>query len=193
MALIIVGGQAKNVGKTTFICNIICAFPDLKWTAAKVSNHSHVAENCEVLMKGSQWRILQQNPGADHNDTARFLKSGASRALLVEADNNSLEEACTFLMQEISAAAAVIVESASAAEFVRYDLLFLLVDASQVDFKNSAKEQLDRADALVIRDSVSRVGQPVCSSTEIPMFRAFPDHLDPALLYMLKAKLKKSF
>ena len=190
MAAIIVGGQAKNVGKTTFICNIISAFPDLKWTAAKVSNHPHVAENCEVLMKGSQWRILQQNPGADHNDTARFLKSGASRALLVQADNNSLEEACTSLMQEISATTAVIVESASAAEFLRYDLLFLLVDAGQVDFKNSAKEHLDRADALVIRDSDSRVGEPVYFSRGIPMFRAFPDHVDPALLRMLKAKLK---
>ena len=190
MTLIIVGGQAKNVGKTTLICNIISAFPDLKWTAVKVSNHQHATENCEVLTAGSGWRLLQQNPGADHSDTARFLKSGAARALLVQANDHSMEEACTSLMQVISAATAVTVESASAAEFLRHDLLLLLLNLEQSDFKSSASEQLDRADAFVVRDSDSGVGEGVHHSAAKLVFRAFPYHLDPALLRMLKAKLK---
>jgi len=189
MALIIVGGQAKNVGKTTLICNIISVFPDLQWTAVKVSNHHHITENCEVLNEGPGWRILQQNRGADHSDTARFLKSGATRALLVQADNHSLEEACVSLMQAIPAETAVIVESASAAEFLKHDLLLLLLDSEQSDFKSSAAEQLDRADAFVIRDSDSGVGQGVHGSRGKPVLRAFPNQLDPALFRMLETRL----
>lgn len=190
MALIIVAGQAKNVGKTALICNIISAFPDLKWTAVKVSNHHHATDNCEVLSEGSGWRILQQNLGADHGDTARFLKSGAVRALLVQTDNHSLKEACATLRHLISGTAAVIVESASAAEFLRHDLLLLFLDSEQSDFKSSATEQLDRADAFVIRDSAPGVGERADRSREKPVFRAFSNHLDPPLLHMLEAKIK---
>ena len=85
---------------------------------------------------------------------------------------------------------AVIVESASAAEFLRHDLLLLLLDAEQSDFKSSASELLDRADAFLIRDSDSRVGEGVHPSRGKPVLRAFPDSLDPALLRMLEARLR---
>ena len=192
MALIIVGGQAKNVGKTTLICNILSAFPDVKWTAVKVSNHRHATESCDLLGEASGWRILQQNLGADYGDTGRFLKSGAARALLVQTDDHSLKEACSLLLQEIAMADAVIVESASAAEFLRHDLLLLLLDSEKSDFKTSASEQLDRADAFVIRGADSGVGKGLHDGSAKPVFKAFPNHLDSALLRMLDARIKSS-
>lgn len=192
MALIIVGGQTKGVGKTTLICNILFAFPELRWTAVKVSNHRHAIESCELLADGSGWRILQQNRGADYGDTARFLKSGAARALLVQTDKDSLKEACSLLIQETAMADAVIVESASAAEFLRHDLLLLLLDSDKSDFKTTASEQLKRADAFVIRSTGSGVGESVHHQWEKPVFKAFPNHLDAALLRMLDARSKSS-
>ncbi|HWY68035.1 MAG TPA: hypothetical protein VNX88_05190 [Terriglobales bacterium] len=189
MARIIVGGQTKDAGKTTLICNIIKAFPAAEWTAVKFSNHRHPAENCEVLTEGPGWIIWEQSATDDQTDAARFLHSGADRGLLVQADNRSLREVCSVLMKEISTTTAVIVESASAAEFLQHDLLLLLLDAAQNDFKESTRQQLGGADAFVLRNSDSRVEQGIEGVKEKPVFTAFLDYLDPGLLRLLAAKL----
>lgn len=189
MALIVVGGQTKNVGKTTLICNIIAAFPKVKWTAVKFSNHAHTPRHCEMRRGGTGWSIWQQSPTKDLNDTARFLESGADRSLLVQAENHSLMDACSSLLQEISPATDVIVESASAAEFLHPDLLLVLLDAAQGDFKESATQQLDHAHAFVIRKADSGVARRIDAAPEVPVFTAFPGQIDPGLVSLLEAKL----
>jgi hypothetical protein len=189
MALIVVGGQTKNVGKTTLICNIVSAFPQVKWTAVKISNHAHSPQHCDKLKQGSGWTIWQQSPTTEHGDTARFLRAGADRGLLVQADNQSLKEACAALKQEFASATAVIVESASAAEFLQHDLLLVLLDAEENDFKSSARQQLDRADAFVLRNSDGAVEESIIPGAEVPILTGFPNHLDPRLVVMLAATL----
>jgi len=192
MAVIVVGGQTKHVGKTTLICNIIAAFPALRWTAVKISSHQHATENCVVLKERAGWRILQQNRTADHSDTARFLESGADRALLLQTENYSLKEACSWLASEISPATVVIVESASAAEFLRHDLLLLVLSADQTDFKTSAEELLARADVFVRRGQGAG-NKGIAGASETPVFRAFRNRIDPALLRMLATKLPSEY
>lgn len=58
---IVVGGNARHVGKTTLICAIIRAFPQLEWQAVKVTPHEHLNES---------------------GDTERFLAAGAQAAYL---------------------------------------------------------------------------------------------------------------
>ena len=41
MAVIIVGGSGRNVGKTTLVCSLIAALPEYRWTAVKISAHEH--------------------------------------------------------------------------------------------------------------------------------------------------------
>lgn len=188
MALIIVAGQTKDAGKTTLICNILRSFPAVKWTAVKISNHRHATENCEILKEGSGWRILQQNPTAEQNDTSRFLKAGAARALLVEAEENCLEEACSSLIQELSTHS-VIVESSSAARFLPHELLLLLLGVARNEVKESAREQFEHADALLVREPRDQQFQSLLNK---PVVRAFRDALDPALFRMLATELKSS-
>ena len=189
MALIVVGGQTKDIGKTTLICNIIEAFPRLRWTAVKITNHLHAPEDCEVVKKSAGWMICNQNSTQDQSDTTKFLRSGAARALLVQAKESYLEEACAFLRLELASAAAVIVESASAAECLAYDLLLLLLDPSRLDFKQSARQQLESADAFIIRSTNVEVPEGMSLPTK-PRFAAPSNHLDPALLSLLEAKLE---
>jgi molybdopterin-guanine dinucleotide biosynthesis protein len=189
MALIMVGGQAKNVGKTTLICNIIATFRGVRWTAVKISNHGHVPQDCEVVKEGAEWTIWRQNPTNDHSDTALFLRSGADRSLLVQTDNRSLREACASLGQEFSAAPVVIVESASAAEFLDYDLLLILLDAVQDDFKESTRQQLDCADAFLLRNSDLQSKERIDRVNQKPVFAAFRNSLDRGLVSMLAATL----
>src|SRR5690348_13981481 len=189
MALIMVGGQTKNVGKTTLICNIMAAFPRVRWTAVKISHHGHVPQDCEMVKEGAGWTLWQQSPTNDHSDTARFLKSGADRGLLVQTDNRSLREACASLEPEFSAATAVIVESSSAAEFFDHDLLLILLDAAQDDFKESTRQQLECADAFLVRNSDLGGKERIGRVNQKPVFSTFRSGLDRGLVSMIAAIL----
>lgn len=189
MPVIMVGGQTKNVGKTTLICNIIAAFPNADWIAVKISNHLHIPQNSKQLARGDEWSIWEQNPTTDRNDTARFLRSGAARALLVQAENSLLEPACACLNNELASAKNVIVESASAAEWLHHDLLLILLDPSQDDFKVSAQQQLNVADGIVFRNSDLGVNEQISRASQARIFTAFSDRLDPRLMSLLGAKI----
>src|SRR3954454_16479624 len=126
MALIVVGGQTKNIGKTTLICNIIAAFRQFHWTAVKISLHSHEPGDCELVAQGSGWSIWQQGSAESKRDTARFLDAGAERALLVQADEERLEVACSTLQEQLSTRN-WIVESSNAATCLEADLSLLIV------------------------------------------------------------------
>jgi hypothetical protein len=60
--IIVVGGNARHVGKTTLICAILHAFPGIPWQVLKVTPHEHLPEN--------------------GGDTTRFLSAGATTAVL---------------------------------------------------------------------------------------------------------------
>ena len=41
MAIIVVGGSNRGVGKTALVCGLIAALPDYQWTAVKITTHDH--------------------------------------------------------------------------------------------------------------------------------------------------------
>jgi hypothetical protein len=41
MAIIVVGGSNRGVGKTALICGLIAALPDYRWTAVKITSEDH--------------------------------------------------------------------------------------------------------------------------------------------------------
>src|SRR5579862_5177654 len=148
MPIIVVGGQAKDVGKTTLVCNIVSAFRERGWTAVKISDHRHDVSDCKLLAEGSGWCIREQLERDDTSDTARYLRAGSMRALLVQAEEGALRNAVAALHPFLSGNA--IIESNRAVEFLSPDLFLLMVDAER-DLKPSAQSQLQRADALVWR------------------------------------------
>jgi hypothetical protein len=150
MALILVGGQTKNIGKTTLICSIIAAFRQFHWTAVKITAHLHQPEGCELLSQGLGWSVWEQHQIEGRTDTGRFLNAGAARALLVRAEHQYLDEPCAILEQQFSALN-WIVESSSATTCLHADLSLLIVDPTQADFKDSAQNQLATADVLLMR------------------------------------------
>jgi molybdopterin-guanine dinucleotide biosynthesis protein len=62
--IVVVGGTARNAGKTTVICEIIAATREAQWTALKISSHEHEP--------------------SDYGDTERYLEAGAARASIVD-------------------------------------------------------------------------------------------------------------
>lgn len=178
MPVIVVGGQAKDIGKTTLVCNIVSAFPG-RWTAAKISDHQHDVSGCKLVAEGVGWSILEQFERDGGSDSGRYLQAGATRALLVQTGESTLPEATSALRQFLSGN--VIIESNRAVEFTSPDLFVLVVDAER-EFKPSAQSQLARADALVFR------GRQAPSIAK-PSFPAMRDGLDSRLESLIRTRL----
>jgi len=80
MAVIVVGGSGKGVGKTALVCGLIRALPELRWTAVKISSHEH----------GDPGEIWEAAIAGSETDTARYLDAGAKRAFLVPASEGEI-------------------------------------------------------------------------------------------------------
>jgi hypothetical protein len=88
-----------------------------------------------------------------------------------------LAEAMPRLRRELAKAKNAILESNSVMRFLRPDLYITVLDAANPDFKASAKEYLDRADAVILHDNASAVAWEKVSLKPVqgkPVFRIAP-------------------
>ncbi len=143
MAIIVVGGHARNVGKTSVVAGIISAFPQYSWTAIKISSHRH--RECEDIND-----IFEEKDSAGSSDTSRFLAAGASRSLWVQIGEDNAEPLLKKLIPIIKAGSFVIIESNYILKILHPDLYLMVLRRDVEEFKNSAKETLNRADAAVL-------------------------------------------
>jgi hypothetical protein len=169
MAIIVIGGHARNVGKTSVVAGLISAFPQYSWTAIKISSHRH-QEFEEV--EG----IFEEKDSTGSSDTSRFLAAGASRSLWVRIGEDNAGPALKKLIPIIQAGSFVIIESNYILKFLHPDLYVLVLRRDVEEFKNSAKETLSQADAAVLLnpDSASPPwsGIPDDALKNIPVFAA---------------------
>jgi hypothetical protein len=163
MALIVVGGHSRSVGKTSVVAGIIAALPEMHWTAAKITQYGHGmcsanGEPCDCATDDHSWAISEERDRSGESDSSRFLVSGASRSLWVRTRQGMLAEAMPRLRKELAGAENAILESNSVMRFLRPDLYLTVLDSATADFKASAKEYLDRADAVILHDASDHVG-----------------------------------
>jgi hypothetical protein len=157
MSIVVIGGHSRNVGKTSVVAGIIAALPQMNWTAAKITQFGHgvcsvSAEPCECALNETEhsWSVDEEFDHSGGSDTSRFLLAGAKKVLWVRTKQGMLAEAMPALREEIAAAENVILESNSVMKFVRPDLYLTVLDYANPDFKASALEFLDRADAVLL-------------------------------------------
>jgi hypothetical protein len=106
-----------------------------------------------------------------------------------------LAEAMPALRDAIGHAENVIIESNSVMRFVRPDLYLSVLDFRTEDFKDSAREFLDRAHAIILHDappgmlpSWDRVSLKLLAGK--PIFRVIPPHyVTPEIVDFLKVRL----
>lgn len=85
MAIVVVGGSGKDVGKTALVCAVIAALREFEWMAVKITGHDYEPTAALASKSGSTQATVweEQRPGSE-TDTARYLAAGARRALLVK-------------------------------------------------------------------------------------------------------------
>jgi hypothetical protein len=156
MAVIVVGGHSRSVGKTSIVAGLIARMPEMRWTAFKITQYGHgfcTADGapCDCQTDDHTLAISEERDPSSGTDTARFLAAGAVRSLWVRTRQGMLAEAMPRIRKELNAAQNAILESNSVIQFLRPDLYLTVLDAGTADFKDSARLFLDRADAVLVR------------------------------------------
>jgi molybdopterin-guanine dinucleotide biosynthesis protein len=162
MAVVVVGGHSRSVGKTSVVASLIARLPERNWTACKITQFGHGfcsanGEPCECQTDEHTIAISAERHPNTGTDSARFLAAGAKRSLWVRTRVGRLAEAMPRIRQEIAAAENIIFESNSLLQFLRPDLYLTVLDHATADFKASARLFLDRADAVLLRASSQEV------------------------------------
>lgn len=166
MAVIVVGGHSRNVGKTSIVAGLIAAMPEVRWTAMKITQYGHGicsadGAACDCATPDHFLAVTEEHSRDGDTDTSRFLVAGAEQVYWVRTRQGYLAEAMPRVRQILASAANSIVESNSLMRFIRPDLYLAALDPGNEDFKDSARHVLDRADALLMHSSAAAVWQNV--------------------------------
>jgi hypothetical protein len=182
--LIAVGGHTRSIGKTQLVCDLIAALPGANWLAGKITQYGHgvCAQNgqdCDCAPTEHVVALDWEAPGSSRADSARFLEAGAARAFWLRTKQGYLAEGMPLLREALESAARtseneavnVIVESNSLLQFVKPSLYVTVLDTAREDFKESARQMLDRADVLLFRRGLRE------SEIALPPWRGLPRQL----------------
>jgi hypothetical protein len=119
--------------------------------------------------------------------------AGAARALWVRTEQGKLAEAMPSLRQRIEHARNVIIESNSVMKFLRPDLYLTVLDPATADFKNSAREFLDRANAVILHQTPGSAAWQAVSLKPVkerPIFRIRPpEYVPPDMVEFVRSNL----
>jgi hypothetical protein len=199
MALIVIGGHSRSVGKTSVVAGLIAALQEYNWTALKITQYGHGVcsmdgEPCHCATDDHSWAISEELDRSGESDTSRFLAAGAARVWWVRTEQGRLAEAMPTVRSKLAESENAILESNSILRFLRPDLYLTVLDPATADFKKSAQEFLDRADAVILHQSEAtdagwrRISlKPVAQR---PMFRISPPpYVTPQIIEFVRQKL----
>jgi molybdopterin-guanine dinucleotide biosynthesis protein len=159
--LVVVGGHARNIGKTSVAVGLIRKLRDRQWAAVKVTQYGHgicsregEACGCEADAGATADHpyALSEEYEANGTDSGRFLAAGARRSFWLRTPVGQLDRAAGTLRKILAQNEYVIMESNSVLELVEPDVFLMLLDFSSADCKPSSLRFMDRADAFVVID-----------------------------------------
>ena len=64
MAIIVIGGHSRSVGKTSVVAGLISALPEFNWTAVKITQYGHGicsanGKACDCATADHSWAISE--------------------------------------------------------------------------------------------------------------------------------------
>jgi len=200
MPIVVIGGHSRSVGKTSVVAGLIAALPDFHWTALKITQYGHGVcsangDACDCATADHSWAVSEEGDRSGKSDTSRFLVAGADHSWWVRTQQGHLAEAMPRIRKILAATENAIIESNSILRFVKPDLYLTVLDPATADFKASAQNYLDRADAVLLHAVESSDGpawkqvslKPV---TNRPMFAIHPpNYVTPEVVEFVRARL----
>ena len=170
--VVVVGGHTRNIGKTQLVCDLIAALPEAEWIAGKITQYGHgvCAQNgaeCDCAPDEHVCAISWEQRGDTGADSSRFLAAGAKHAFWLRTKQGFLAEGMPLLREALreaersvhsseagGASRNLILESNTLMQFWKPELYLMVLHPAKGDFKESARLQLDRASAFVLREGM---------------------------------------
>lgn len=201
MAIVVVGGHSRNIGKTSVMEGLIRGLPEMRWTAFKITQFGHGmcsanGEPCDCETAEHTVAVTEEKDGASGKDSSRYLAAGAVRSLWVRTRTGDLAEAMPRIRKELERAENAVIESNSILRFLRPDVYLSVLDPTVEDFKESARLYLDRADAVLVPEGV--MGQPGWKGVSLKLVEGTPVlaikppvYVTEAVLQFVRARLRE--
>jgi hypothetical protein len=175
MAIIVVGGSGRKIGKTGLVCGLIRALPEFDWTAVKITSHGH----------GRTESLWEETSAGQGTDTARYLAAGARRALMVTAADDALGPLVQQILRESPPPGCIIFESNRVLDHLRPNLCLALASSLEGERKPSFEIVEQRMDALVELAGHDHV----ITSQKLAFHLASLDRISPTMQAWLRERL----
>lgn len=177
MAILVIGGHSRNIGKTSVVAGLIAALSEKRWTAFKITQFGHGVcsangEPCDCETDEHTVAVSEERNVASGTDSARYLAAGAVRSFWVRTRQGQLAEAMPRIRKELERSESAVIESNSILRFLRPDLYLSVLDPAVADFKESARLYLDRADAVLVPEGA--LGRPEWKGVSLKLVEGTP-------------------
>lgn len=150
--LLLVSGSGRNVGKTTFICEVIASNPLLKLAAIKITPHFHDPDDGLMpIVVNSNFRIFEETNHFSDKDTSRYLQAGAKKSYFIQTTDSFLKESFQLTSVLLDPDQPFLVESAKLRHILVPELFIFIQGSDSVD-KPSSKEMRQLADVTAFSD-----------------------------------------
>lgn len=155
--LLTIGGTARHVGKTEFICRLIKKISaERPVYAIKVSAIFPEEElyHGEHPVDEPGLHLFEETNKTSDKDTSRMLQAGAVRVFYLRTSDSGIKVDFEEFLRQIPEKAAVVCESNSLGQSVK-PALSIMVKPVSGEIKARAVAQLECADLIVVSDGVS--------------------------------------
>lgn len=158
--MLLIGAAGRDVGKTTFACEIIRRFLDAQVHAAKVTAIQARDGLCPRGGKGcgvctsleGDYCITEETCTDGEKDTQRLLAAGAKQVLWLRALKSKLEEGAQEFLDAIGRDTPLVCESNSLRNVVVPGLFLMLKSPDAKEIKASAQQVRPHADIMIDSD-----------------------------------------
>jgi hypothetical protein len=136
--ILLVAGSGSNVGKTTFICELLKTHRGEKPIAVKISPHFHTpTEGLKLISETANYQLFEETNHQTKKDSSLFLQSGASRSFFLQANEEHLAEAYLALLPFLEADRPILIESAALHKYVQSGYLLFIYDEENSNTPNT--------------------------------------------------------
>jgi hypothetical protein len=148
---IIISGNGRNTGKTSFVCRVITTIgSSYSVTAIKVSPHFHPERSGDdILFRNEHFIIRKELSTKKPKDSSLMLAAGAANVYYIEAIDSHLPEAINTLFRKVRIEGPVICESGGMRRIIEPSIFLLLNKTDNTEEKAGFTELKPMADRII--------------------------------------------
>lgn len=148
---LIVSGNGRNTGKTSFICQAISSLSGThQITAIKISPHFHPDDAKDIIFHNAHFIIRKEKDAESPKDSSRMLKEGAKQVFYLEVLDTHIKDAFLKLQEIADLSGPVICESGGLRNIIEPSLFIILNRPNRSELKEGFKKLSPFANKIVM-------------------------------------------